>query len=104
MYIYMQILTTPKRNKMENTAPVVVIGGIQYDATNATPEAQALIQDLSTVQMEMNRIKISYDITGIARQSLLGNISGAIASGESGLVEMEVDEAPAGIAETTVEA
>lgn len=85
---------------MENNTPVVVIGGVQFDATAATPEVQALIQDLSTVQVEMNRIKISYDITGIARQALLGNISNAIASGESGLVEIELEAEASETAET----
>jgi len=71
---------------------VVVINGVEYDASAASEEAMALIQDLGTVQTEMQRIKISYDIAAIARQSLLGNISNAIASGESGLVVIETPE------------
>ncbi len=76
--------------------PVVVIGGVEYDASEATKEVQALLQDLSVVQNEMNKIKITYDITAIARQSLLGSVSSAIATGESGLVPMPEAEDVAG--------
>ena len=82
-------------NQVPAPAPVVVIGGIQYDTAEATDQTKALIRDLTTVQMEMSKYKISYDIAQIAKQSLLGNISNAIAMGESGLVELEVPEAPA---------
>lgn len=71
---------------------VVVINGVQYDAENAVDDAKALIQDLATVQAEMNKVKITYDIASIARQALLGNIASAIATGESGLVVIEEEE------------
>ena len=78
---------------MENQrTPVVVIGGIQYDATDASQETAALIQDLATVQSELNRLKTSYDIAGIARGTLLQSISARIESGDSGLEEIPQEE------------
>jgi len=69
--------------------PVVVIGGVQYDASNAVPEVASLIRDLATVQTELNRLKTSYDITTIARNTLLLEISKSIEAGESGLEKIE---------------
>jgi len=87
---------------MENQGtPVVVIGGVQYDASEATQETSALIQDLATVQAELNRLKTSYDIVGIARGTLLQSIAARIEAGDSGLKELPVPEAPE---ENTVEA
>ena len=78
---------------MEQTqVPVVVIGGIRYDASNASQEAGALIQDLATVQAELNRLKTSYDIASIARGTLLQSIAARIEAGDSGLKEIPVDE------------
>jgi len=68
--------------------PMVIIGGVKYEAAGAIPEVNGLIQDLTIVQKELNRIKVTYDITTIAKQALLETISDAIASGESGLVEI----------------
>jgi len=77
---------------MEETGtPVVVIGGIQYDASEASPETAALIRDLATVQNELNRLKTSYDIAGIARGTLLQSIASRIEAGESGLKELPSD-------------
>jgi hypothetical protein len=90
-----------KRINMEETQKaVVVIGGIQYDASNASQATGGLIQDLTTVQAELNRLKTSYDIVNIARGTLLQGISQLIESGESGLVEIPVETTE----ETTEEA
>jgi hypothetical protein len=79
-----------KRITMEETqTPIVIIDGVQYDISDATPETAALINDLSTIQMELNRLKTSYDIASIARQTILGEVSKKIASGDSGLVALE---------------
>jgi hypothetical protein len=90
---------------MENTqtqTPIVVIGGIQYDATNASQETGALIQDMTTIQAELNRLKTSYDITNIARRTILEAVAKLIESGESGLIEIELPQV--NTEETTEEA
>lgn len=76
-----------------NTQNIIVVNGNQYDASEATTEVNSLIQDVATVQNEMNTLKVSYDIAGIARQALMASITSAIESGESGLVAVEETEA-----------
>ena len=76
----------------QNQIPVVVIGGIQYDASVATEESAPLIQDLTTIQAELNRYNTSFDITIIARNAVLSTLATVIESGESGLVELVTEE------------
>ena len=79
-----------------NQPTIALIDGIEYDVNGATQETMALIQDLSTIQAEMNRVKVSYDIASLARQAILEKTKSAIATGESGLVEIESEsETPA---------
>jgi len=93
------------QNQNQNQIPVVVIGGIQYDASAATETSAALIQDLTSIQAELNRHKLSFDIATIARNAVLGSLSSVVESGESGLVELvtdeEVQEAAAEATQTT---
>jgi hypothetical protein len=78
--------------EIQAQVPVVVIGGIRYDASQASQEAGALIQDLATVQNELNKIKTSYDIANIARGTLLQSIAARIEAGDSGLVEIPTED------------
>jgi len=68
---------------------IITLDGVNYDASNASQETMALIQDLSTIQAEMNRIKVSYDIASLARQAIMEKTNFAIAGGESGLVKLD---------------
>lgn len=79
---------------MEDKKTVVVINGIQYDISEASPEAAGLIQDLVIVQRKLEDIKVEYDITTIAKNSLLEAIAGLIQSGNSGLVELKTEAQP----------
>lgn len=77
---------------MEST-PTVTINGVVYDTTKMTEEAYALIQDLGTIQSELNRLKVSFDITGIARNAILAKTDELITSGKSGLVMVDQEAA-----------
>ncbi len=89
-----------QRNIMEDLNPetvapetrMVVINGVEYNATGASEEVNSLIQDITTVQTRMNQIKADYDIMGIARQALLAKVSQSIEDGTSGLQAIEETE------------
>lgn len=87
---------TLKGIKMEPTLPqqaaAVFINGKEYEASGASEEAYGLIQDISTIQSEMNKLKVSYDIANLARMAILEKTQSLIDSGNSGLVEIVSEE------------
>jgi len=73
-------------------ATIININGVEYDASDASSEAMAAIQDASTIQTEMNRLKVSYDIVSLARQSIIEKIETLITNGDSGLTILPMTE------------
>jgi len=88
---------------METTPQAIFeFNGKKYDIATASPEARALLQDLATVQNELQRIKIQQDITLIAKQSIVGAIANLINAGQSGLVELETETSNTAVTEGEV--
>jgi len=81
--------------------PTITLNGKNYAAGEATPETIGLVQDLSTIQAELNRLKVSFDIAGIARQAILNKVEASIDAGESGLVLIEDEPEASETTETT---
>ncbi len=86
---------------METQNQILVLGNIRYDLTEVAPRTGALVSDLATIQAELDRLKLSYDIANIAKKTVLDAIQKDIDEGISGLQKIEEEPETAEATETT---
>jgi len=78
---------------MEKTSDeYLVIDGITYDITKATPGEMVMINNLKIIQQEINSNKIKMDVAIIAKNSIVNNLLNMIDSPESGITIIQQTE------------
>jgi hypothetical protein len=76
----------------EEKQPTLFLDGQAYDYSEATEETMKLLNDLSIIQAEVNRLQTSLSIAELAKSAVIRTIKQLEEAGESGLKRISVDE------------